>query len=93
MSGINMLWWGFILLIGILIFVFFGQSFLRLSKWMWYGIFHMAVGGILIYLINLGGQFVHFHIPLNPITAIVIGILGLPGLMAFIIIKFFITPV
>ncbi|MFV9511855.1 pro-sigmaK processing inhibitor BofA family protein [Tepidibacillus sp. LV47] len=88
----NMALWGLLLLIGILVVVFFGQTFIKVTKWVWYGILHMVVGGILIFFINLGGQFIQFHIPLNPITAMVIGIFGFPGLLAFLIIKFLIIP-
>ncbi|WP_339060720.1 pro-sigmaK processing inhibitor BofA family protein [Tepidibacillus marianensis] len=92
MSESMMIWWGIIILAGILVFVFFGQTFLNISKWLWYGILHMAIGGILIYIVNLIGSYLHFHIPINPITAITIGVLGFPGLLAFLVVRFLIVP-
>lgn len=37
------------------------------------------LGGLFIILVNLGGTPWDIHIPLNVITAIVVGLLGLPG--------------
>jgi len=93
MTESTVIGWGIVILVGILLIVFFGQSFLKLSKWIWYGILHMIVGGIMIYILNLIGGFLQFHIPLNPITAITIGILGLPGLISFFVVRFLIVPI
>ena len=48
-----------------------------------------TLGGIIIYIINLIGVAFNFHIGLNIITAIFVGILGIPGAIILIILKFF----
>lgn len=44
-------------------------------------------GAILIWLINLVGANFQFHIGMNIITAISVGILGLPGAILLIVLK------
>lgn len=44
-------------------------------------------GAILIWLINLVGANIQFHIGMNIITAIFVGILGLPGAILLIVLK------
>lgn len=50
-------------------------------------ILNSILGGILIYVINLIGTLFNFHIGLNLITSIFIGILGIPGAILLIILK------
>lgn len=45
------------------------------------------LGGVLIYIINLIGGFFSFHIGLNYITAIFVGLFGVPGVILLIILK------
>lgn len=51
------------------------------------------IGGLVIYIINmLAGQFTTFSIPLNPLTASLVGLLHLPGLVLILMIKYIIYP-
>ena len=50
-------------------------------------IINSVLGGVLIFIINFIGSFFNFHIGLNLITAIFVGILGIPGAIAIVIIK------
>ena len=47
------------------------------------------MGGLIIYLINLIGGLFAFHIGLNYITAILVGILGVPGAILLVVLKIF----
>ncbi len=47
------------------------------------------VGGVIIFLINLVGTSFNFHIGLNIITALVVGILGIPGAALLVILTLF----
>lgn len=49
-------------------------------------IFNSILGGLLIFAINLIGEVVGFHIGLNLLTAIIVGILGIPGAICLVII-------
>ena len=50
-------------------------------------VFNSILGGGLIYVINIIGSSFRFHIGLNLVTSIAIGILGIPGAIALILIK------
>ena len=50
-------------------------------------IINSAMGGIVIFLINIIGANFGFHIGLNLVTSILIGILGIPGVVCLIIVK------
>lgn len=49
-------------------------------------VFNTIIGGAIIYIINLIGASFGFHIGLNIITSLVVGILGIPGAMLLIIL-------
>lgn len=49
-----------------------------------------SMGGILVaVIINLAGANFGIHIGLNPFTAVVIGVLGIPGVIAVLIAQIF----
>lgn len=45
------------------------------------------LGALLIFIINIIGKLWSFHIGINAITSIFIGLLGIPGAVAVILIK------
>lgn len=53
-------------------------------------VLNTIIGGAIIYIINLIGASFGFHIGLNILTALVVGILGIPGAILLIILKIFI---
>ncbi len=50
-------------------------------------ILNSIFGGIVIYVINIIGVNFGFHIGLNFVNSIIIGLLGLPGAVCLIIVK------
>ena len=50
-------------------------------------ILNSLLGGLLIFFINAIGTYFQFHIGLNIITSIFVGILGIPGAIVIIFIK------
>lgn len=52
-------------------------------------VFNTIIGGTIIYIINLIGISFGFHIGLNIITSLVVGILGIPGAILLIILSIF----
>lgn len=50
-------------------------------------ILNSILGAILIWFINLIGASFQFHIGINMITAILVGILGLPGAILLVVLK------
>ena len=67
----------------------FGKIFIIPIKTVLKLIINSMLGGLLIFIINLIGSFFNFHIGLNLITSIFVGILGIPGAIVIVIIKLF----
>lgn len=65
----------------------FGKLFILPIKSILKLIFNSILGSFLLYIINLIGSTFGFHIGLNLVTAIFVGILGLPGAILLVIIK------
>jgi len=48
------------------------------------------VGGAALWVLNGVGGLVHFALPVNPLTALIVGVLGLPGLILIVLLKFWV---
>lgn len=64
-----------------------GRIFIIPIKWICKLIFNSILGALLIFAINLIGSIWGFHIGLNCLTAIIVGMLGIPGTIFLIIIS------
>lgn len=62
---------------------------LKLFKWPLKLLLNGISGVILLYIVNSIGAIYNFHIGINLVTALVAGILGIPGVIVLIIIKLF----
>ena len=67
----------------------FGRVFIVPIKKVLKLVINSVLGGIAIFLINLVGANFGFHIGLNILTSILVGILGLPGVVCLVIVKLF----
>ena len=65
----------------------FGKLFIVPFKTIFKLIINSILGGIIILIINMVGKIWGFHIGLNIITAIFVGLLGIPGAIAIILLK------
>ncbi|HLS89531.1 MAG TPA: pro-sigmaK processing inhibitor BofA family protein [Sphingobacteriaceae bacterium] len=43
--------------------------------------YHLLVGGAMLWIVNLVGSLAGFHLALNPVSALLAGYLGIPGLV------------
>ncbi|MCK4258805.1 MAG: pro-sigmaK processing inhibitor BofA family protein [Halanaerobiales bacterium] len=50
-----------------------------------------VVGILVLLLINLVGKFFTYSLSINPVTALVVGFLGIPGVVLLMLLKFFIS--
>ena len=74
--------------IACLFFLFIvGKVFIVPLKTILKFILNSILGGIIIYIINVIGSIFNFHIGLNIITSIIVGILGIPGALLVIAVK------
>lgn len=56
-------------------------------------IYNGVIGGIVLLALNFLGGYVGLHIAVNPITALLVGFLGIPGIILLLIIKYILgTP-
>ena len=65
----------------------FGKLFIVPIKTILKLVINSILGGFILFLINAIGAAFQFHIGLNIITSIFVGILGIPGAIVIIIIK------
>ena len=71
-----------------LCFVFlFGRLLVKPMKFILKLLLNSIIGAVLIFLINLIGANFSFHIGLNVVTSVVIGILGIPGAVLLVVLK------
>ena len=69
-------------------FIFiFGRIFIVPLKKILKLVLNSILGGVVIFIINLIGASFGFHIGLNFLTSILIGLLGLPGVVCIIVVK------
>ena len=74
-------------LVCIIILFIFGKIFVWPLKNIIKLVFNSILGGILIYIINIIGMNFNFHIGLNLLTSIIVGLLGIPGAALLVILK------
>lgn len=89
---VDIKWWIIIAVVGMLLFMVITRSVREPLKWMSFGILYTAIGGFVLFLLNVVGQYIHFEIPVNPITAFIAGSLGIPGIIYLVLVKFIMLP-
>ncbi|NLP14348.1 MAG: pro-sigmaK processing inhibitor BofA [Clostridium sp.] len=77
----------FAYIIGIILLYFSGRFLVTPMKIAVRLIFNAVLGAISLLLINLVGSFFNYHIALNPVTAFIAGILGIPGILLLVVLK------
>ncbi len=75
-------------IIGVLIILAFGKALLLPLKTIIRLVINGILGGVVLLVINLIGGPLGFTLSLNAVSALVVGILGLPGLILLVILKF-----
>lgn len=62
---------------------------IKLLKWPLKILINGVIGIVLLYLTNYIGSYFDFTLAINPITAIIAGFLGIPGIIFMIIFQLF----
>ena len=93
MPSIPGLSWDFHVIIafvfGIVLIYLIGRVFLMPIRLILKLIYNGIVGGIMLWIVNYIGAYIGFSIAINPITALVAGVLGIPGVVLLILFKIF----
>lgn len=50
-----------------------------------------TVGGLLLWVVNLVGGLLGLSVPINPVTALIAGFLGIPGVVLVIALRYVVT--
>ncbi len=74
--------------IGIVLFVLLLKLLRKPLKWVWKLLLNAVSGYIGLFFLNLLGGLVGLSLDLNLVNAIVVGILGLPGVGLLLVIKY-----
>ncbi len=59
-------------------------------KWTTKVLLNVVFGIIILFVLNMIGNFIKYTLPINVVTALVVGFLGIPGVVLLIVIKYFI---
>lgn len=51
-------------------------------------IYNGILGGIILWILNLVGGLIHVTVAINPITAMIVGFLGIPGVILILLLQF-----
>ncbi|BBB90852.1 MAG TPA: pro-sigmaK processing inhibitor BofA family protein [Methylomusa anaerophila] len=75
---------------GIILIYLIGRVFLMPIKLVFKLIYNALIGGLMLWVVNFIGSHFAFTIGINPVTALIAGFLGLPGVVLLILFKIFI---
>lgn len=62
---------------------------IKLLKWPLKILINGILGIILLYITNIIGGYIGFMVPINAISALIAGFLGIPGIIFLILFQFF----
>ncbi|MCL6600831.1 MAG: pro-sigmaK processing inhibitor BofA family protein [Alicyclobacillus macrosporangiidus] len=83
MPNPHLLLWAGLALMG----VFAASQVLRYpGQVFWWVVKSAVLGCLFVFAVNWVGQYVHYHLPFNPLTAMAAGLLGIPGVAALIVL-------
>lgn len=78
-------------IIVIAVIVFFAYILIKLIsapiRWIFKLLLNAVMGFVILFLINFLGSLVGFQLDINPISALVTGIFGFPGVIVLVILK------
>ena len=63
---------------------------IKLLKWPLKILINGILGIILLYIANIVGSYIGFVLPVNAISALIAGFLGIPGIIFLVLFQFFI---
>ncbi|ATH93962.1 sigma-K factor-processing regulatory protein BofA [Bacillus glycinifermentans] len=85
---------GSVIIIGAIValvaLLFFSGASFKPLKWAGTIAVRFIIGALLLFCVNLFGESMGIHLPINVITTGISGLLGIPGVAALIVIKQFI---
>lgn len=75
-------------LFGLLLLYVVVRLFYLPLRWVLVAVYNGILGGIILWLVNLVGGLVGLSIAINPVTALIAGFLGVPGVIVLAMIQY-----
>jgi len=76
------------LFLGVIVFIL-AQLVMKPIKLVWKLLLNAVIGLVLLMLVNYTGAYFNFALPVNIITVLISGFLGIPGILLLICFKLF----
>jgi len=73
---------------GLLLILLIGRFLLWPIKLILKLLYNALIGGIMLWIVNLVGGYFDFSVSINPVTALVAGFLGIPGVILIIVLQY-----
>ncbi|MEW6547265.1 MAG: pro-sigmaK processing inhibitor BofA family protein [Bacillota bacterium] len=73
---------------GLLLLYVVVRLFYRPLRWVGVAAYRAVLGGLALWAVNLAGALFGLHLPLNPVTALAVGYLGIPGFLMVAALQF-----
>ena len=73
---------------GIILLYFFCWLFINPLKWFLKLVLNTALGGLILVAINFFGSVNGLYIPITPLSSLITGLLGVPGVAMLVILQF-----
>ena len=74
--------------VGLILVYFLCWIFIRPLKWIFKLGINSVLGGFMLAAVNLVGGFMGMNISINPLTALISGVLGVPGMGLIIALQY-----
>lgn len=74
--------------VGLILVYLLCWIFIRPLKWIFKLGINSVLGGFMLAAVNLVGGFMGMHISINPLTALISGVLGVPGMGLIIALQY-----
>jgi inhibitor of the pro-sigma K processing machinery len=76
--------------LGLILLYLIGWLLLVPLKFLLRFLINGIIGGVVLWILNLAGGLIGVTLAINPVTALTVGMLGIPGLLLILLLQFFI---
>jgi len=77
--------------LGIVLLYIVSRIFFMPLRLLWRLVYNAVIGGVMLWGLNFVGSHFGFTIAINPVTALVAGFLGIPGVILLVLFKLFVA--
>jgi len=73
---------------GLILLYLLGWLLIIPVKYLFKLIVNGIIGGVLLLIVNFIGRFIGIYVGINPVTALIAGFLGVPGVILLIVLQY-----